>query len=245
MAVIVPLINYAGYEHVLNAVPCFMHPNGNKYGIAVEKVGGITQNLSVYRVRPGSTARELVHLYVGGVDSQAQIAAGGCWILPDGSLEVWASAVPPGPYITKTGFVGGAWPPIPNVDDPYNPAGGQKGDPGLPGPKGDSTWEMFDDAPITNPAWEARSLTSGVDLDIPATFGVPSAKKYLLRLTANAPLPNVRGRVGTRAKPFIFTVNTQAPNVDMMQQGWVPGPVCYVSPAQGTPKIWLQIIGMG
>jgi len=31
----------------------------------------------------------------------------------------------------------------------------------------------------------------------------------------------------------------------MMQQGRVPGPVCYVSPAQGTPKIWLQIIGMG
>lgn len=242
MADIIPLINYDNYEHVLNAVPCFIHPNGNRYGIAVEKVKGVEQNISVYRIRPGSTARELVYRYTGGVDSQAQIAAGGCWILPDGSLEVWASAVPPGPKITDTGFVGGIWPSVPGIDDPYNPAGGPPGPAGPAGPAGDSTWEMYTDAPITNPAWEARSLTAGVDLDIAATFGLPPAKKYLLRLTANAPLPNVRARVGTRAKPFIFTVNTQAAGVDMMQQGWVPNP-CYVSPAQGTPTIWLQVIG--
>lgn len=117
-----PLINYAGYEHVLNAVPCFIHPgNHNVYGIAIEKHGDIRQDLSVYRVRPGSQVRELAHRFVGGgVDAQTQIAAGGCLIRPDGSLEVWASADPVGGTpITKTGFVGGFWPPIPGIDDPY------------------------------------------------------------------------------------------------------------------------------
>lgn len=114
-----PLINYAGYEHVLGAAPCFIHPNGNLYGVACEKQGGTRQNLSVYRVRPGQNVRELVKRYVGGVDSQAQIAMGGCVIHMDGSLEVWASAVPVGvPPLTKTGFQG-VWDRVPGVDTPY------------------------------------------------------------------------------------------------------------------------------
>jgi hypothetical protein len=80
-------------------------------------------------------------------------------------------------------------------------------------------------------------------LDIPATFGVPVANSYLVRLTMNAPIANVRARCGTTATPFFFTVNSQVAGVDNMDQGWVPGPLCYVSPAQGTPVIWLQVVG--
>ena len=222
-----PLINYSGYAHVLNALPCFVHQNGNLYGIAIEKQSGLRQNLSVYRVRPGSNVRELVHRYVGGIDSQAQIAAGGCVIQRDGSLWVWASAVPVGiPPITTTGFVGGFWEPIPDVDEPWSDGGITL----LP-------------AVATAPAWEGHILTTGVLVDIPSVFGVPSASAYLVRFVVVAPLPNVRGRVGTQATPFMLTVNTQAAGVEVHQQGWVPGPVCYVSPAQGTPVVWLQIVG--
>jgi len=130
-----PLINYAGYAHVLNALPCFVHPgNGNLYGVAVEKQSGTKQNLSVYRARPGSLERELVKRYTGGgVDAQSQIAAGGCVIDRDGSLHVWASADPVGgEKITETGFVGGFWEPIPGVDEPWS-SGGAAGEPGPPG----------------------------------------------------------------------------------------------------------------
>ncbi len=228
MALFTALYDYHNYEHVLNAMPCFVHPNGNVYGVAVAKRGGTTQNLQVFRVRPGSLSREMVHTYVGGgVDAVSQIAAGGCIIRQDGSLWAWASAVPQtDPHITKTGFVGGYWEPIPGIDDPYTAGGVTL----LPGVR-------------TNPAWEARSLTAGVMLDIPATFGVPTANSYLVRLTMNAPIANVRARCGTQATPFFFTVNSQVAGVDNMDQGWVPGPVCYVSPAQGTPVVWLQIVG--
>jgi hypothetical protein len=228
MALFTPLMNYAGYEHVLNAMPTFYHPNGNIYGIAIAKKGGTSQDLQVFRVRPGSLSRELVHTFRGGgVDAVSQIAAGGCVIRQDGSLWAWASAVPQtDPDITKTGFVGGYWDPIPGVDDPWAAGGVTL----LPSVR-------------TNPAWEARSLTAGVMLDIPATFGVPVANSYLVRLTMNAPIANVRARCGTTATPFFFTVNSQVAGVDNMDQGWVPGPLCYVSPAQGTPVIWLQVVG--
>jgi hypothetical protein len=122
MALFTPIANYAGYEHCLNAMPCFTHPNGNVYGVVVAKRGGKTQNLEIYRVRPGSLNRELVHTYVGGgPDAVSQIAAGGCTILQNGSLWAWASAVPQtSPNITQTGFVGGFWPPIPGVDAPWS-----------------------------------------------------------------------------------------------------------------------------
>ena len=239
-----PLIDYHSYEHVLNAMPCFVHPtNGNLYGIAIEKQGGTKQNLSVYRVRPGSPERELVRRYLGGGgDAQTQIAAGGCVIDKNGSLHVWASADPVGgEKITETGFVGGFWEPIPGVDEPWS-SGGEQGQPGPPGPAGAGGIELLPTV-RTAPAWEARVLSSGVLVDIPATFGVPSASSYLVRYTVNAPVANVRGRAGTEACPFFFTVNSQAAGVDAMAQGWVPGPICYVSPAQGTPKVWFQIVG--
>lgn len=228
MALFTPLANYAGYEHCLNAMPTFVHPNGNIYGVVVAKRGGKTQNLEIYRVPAGTTNRQLVHTYVGGgPDAVSQIAAGGCVIRPDGSLWAWASAVPQtDPNITQTGFVGGYWPPIPGVDAPYTAGGITL----LPSVR-------------TNPAWEARSLTAGVLVDIPATFGVPVATSYLVRYTMNAPIANVRARAGTEACPHFFTINSQVAGVDNMAQGWVPGPLCWVSPAQGTPVVWFQIVG--
>ncbi len=225
-----PLVNYSGYAHILNALPTFVHPtNGNLYGVAIEKQAGTRQNLSVYRVRPGSHTCELVKRYVGGKDSKAQIAAGGCVILQDGALEVWASAVPVvTPPVTETGFEG-VWDRTPGIDEPWS-GGGGGGIHLLP-------------AVATNPAWEAHSLTAGVLVDIPSTFAVPVASSYLVRVTMNAPLANVRARFGTQACPFFYTVNSRPNGEDEMDQGWVPGPSCYVSPAQGTPTVWFQICG--
>ena len=231
-----PLINYSGYEHVLNCMPTFFHQNGNVYGIAIEKQGGLRQNLSVYRVRPGSLARELVKRYVGGVDTKSQIAAGGCGILQDGSLWVWASAVPKElPPITQTGFVGGFFDPIPGVDDPWSG--------GTPGPSGGVV--LFD-APITNPAWEGRAIpaNSGIAVDIPSTFGVPAAAAYLVRFVVQSDAPNVRVRAGTQAAPFILTCNTQIANVQVHTQGWAPGPICYVSTVNGAAVVWFRLVGM-
>lgn len=230
-----PLTNYSGYEHVLNALPCFVHPaNGNLYGIAIEKQAGVRQNLSVYRVRPGANARELVHRFVGGIDSAAQIAAGGCIVHPDGSLEVWASAVPMGiPPITKTGFVGGFWPRIPDVDDPYTLGVG-------------SALTLLP-APRTAQAWEGRQLAAntGEWVDIPAVFGVLEADAYLLRFVAQSDAADVRVRAGTEQAPYFLTLNTQLPHVQMHAQGWAPGPRVWVSTAQGQATVWLQVCGHG
>jgi hypothetical protein len=236
-----PLTSYAGYEHVLNAVPCFIHPgNHNLYGIAIEKVGDVRQDLSVYRVRPGVNARELVHRYLGGSDSAAQIAAGGCVIHPDGSLEVWASAVPVAqPDITKTGFVGGFWPRIPNIDAPYTYGAGPAGP---IGPKGSGSPTLFP-APLTSAEWNGRQVSGGVDVDIPAVFGAPSASGYLIRFVAVAAAPNVRVRAGTQPNPYFLTLNTQIPNVEVHTQGWAPGPHVYVSTVNGPASVWLQVIG--
>jgi hypothetical protein len=239
-----PLTNYAGYSHVLNAVPCFVHPgNGNLYGIAIEKQAGIRQNLSVYRVRPGSDARELVKRYVGGIDSAAQIAAGGCVILQDGSLQVWASAVPVGvPPITQTGFVGGFWPPVPNVDEPWT-GGGEPGEPGPPGPAGAGGITLLPSV-VTSPSWEGRTLQGGVMVDIPATFGVPSAAAYLVRFVASASAANVRVRAGRdENNPYFLTLNTAVAGVQQHAQGWTPGPSCYVSTVNGAALVWFQVCG--
>ena len=232
-----PLVNYSGYEHVLNALPTFVHPtNGNLYGVAIEKQGGTRQNLSVYRVRPGSHTCELVKRWVGGIDSKAQIAAGGCVILQDGSLEVWASAVPVViPPVTKTGFEG-VWDRVPNVDEPWS------GTSTPPAPAGSGGVVLLPSV-ATNAAWEGHVLSAGVLVDIPSVFGAPPADTYLARVTMHAPLPNVRARFGTETCPFFFTVNSQVAGVDAMAQGWVPGPACYVSPAQGQPVVWFQIVG--
>ena len=228
-----PLVPYQNYQHVLNALPCFVHPvSGAIYGIAIEKQSsGARQNLSVYRVRPGSQVRELIKRYVGGIDSQAQIAAGGCVIDQAGALHVWASAIPVGvPPITQTGFVGGFWEPIAGVDLPWGGTGGSGG------------VHLFD-APYLSPAWDNRPLTTGVLVDIPSVFGCPSHSVYLVRFCAIAPQANVRARAGTQSFPYLLTVNTPAPGVEADGQGLIPGPICYISPARGIPSVWLQIVG--
>jgi hypothetical protein len=117
-----PLTNYTGYEHVLNAIPCCVHPiNGTLYGCAIEKRGDIQQDLSIYRVRRGATERELVKRFLGGKDADTQIAMGGCMLLQDGSLEVWASLDPIGASVTKTGFQG-MWTRLPGIDAPWGGA---------------------------------------------------------------------------------------------------------------------------
>ena len=232
-----PLVNYQNHEHVLNAVPCFVHPaNGNMYGVDIDKVGGLQQNLNVYRTRPGSTNRELIRRYIGGADSAAQIAAGGCQILQDGSLEVWASAVPPSQqHITKTGFVG-VWDRIPNVDAPYSSG------------SGGMTGSVLFDAPLSSPAWDGRAMPAdtGVVVDIPATFGAPSASVYVIRFIAVADAPNVRvraGRVG--GAPDYLTMNLTVANMETHIQGLAPGPSVWISTAKGAAQVWLRVIGIG
>ena len=231
-----PLTNYAGYEHVLNAMPTFVHKNGNIYGIAIEKQGGVRQNLVIYRKRPGFTLPEFVHRYVGGVDSASQIAAGGCVIDLTGALHTWASAVPLGlPPITKTGFVGGFWEPIAGVDDPW----------GQDTPQASGGGVKLFPAQLTNPAWEGRIMGPNVGewVDIPATFGCPPAEAYIVRFVAQASQGDVRVRAGTQQAPAILTVNTQLPNIQVHTQGWAPGPLTWVSTVHAGAQVWFQIVG--
>jgi len=237
-----PLTNYAGYNHVPEAGAVWFHPkSGNAYCCACEKDPSKKQDLSVYRMGPGASSWTLVKRYEGGQASEAQVTMGGAAIDQDGNLLVVTSLIIPGaPYITTEKFQG-CWIREPNIDEPWS-SGGAQGEPGPPGPAGAGGIELLPSV-RTAPAWEARTLSAGELVDIPATFGVPSALSYLVRYTVNAPVANVRGRAGSEACPFFFTVNSQVAGVDAMAQGWVPGPVCYVSPAQGTPKVWFQIVG--
>ena len=235
-----PLINYAGYEHVLNAIPCCVHPvHGALYGCAVEKRGGIRQDLSIYRVRAGQTQRELVHRYLGGRDAVSQIAMGACMLLQDGSLEVWASLVPLGAVgVTQTGFQG-VWDRLPGVDQPWSGSGGPAGP---AGPAGAGSIALFP-MPLISAAWENRQLSGGLWVDIPAEFSAPAAAAYLVRFVASA-APNVRVRAGTDTAPFYLTVNTQVSGVEIHTQGWIPGPRAYISTVNGSAQVWLQILGM-
>jgi hypothetical protein len=101
--------------------------------------------------------------------------------------------------------------------------------------------QLFD-APRSSPQWDARELSSGVWVDVPATFGVPAAAAYLVRLCGQAPYAEVTIRAGTEAAPHFFTLQTQAANVRKDAQGWVPGPHVYMS-AIGAATVWLQICG--
>lgn len=114
-----PFINYAGYQHVLQAGAHWTHPNGNTYACVCEQLAGAQQNLSVYRMRPGGASWELVRRYRGTIDSQKHITMGGASIEPSGALLVSTSLIPVGvPYLTKEGFQG-VWIREPNVDAPY------------------------------------------------------------------------------------------------------------------------------
>ena len=110
---------------------------------------------------------------------------------------------------------------------------------GVPGAGG----VVLFDAPYTSPAWDNRTLTAGVLVDIPATFGCPSYSVYVVRLVALAPAANVRVRFGSQVAPHLVTANTQVAGVEIHKQLFIPGPQCYISPAQGSPTCWLQIAG--
>ena len=64
------IINYSGYHHVLGRESRFVHPgNGTLYACACEAQPWHGQDLSIYRLRPGATAWELVKRYTGTVDA--------------------------------------------------------------------------------------------------------------------------------------------------------------------------------
>lgn len=117
-----------------------------------------------------------------------------------------------------------------------------KGTPGPQGEPGTGGLTLFP-APRTSPAWEGRHLSAGELVDIPTVFGVPSAPSYLVRFVAQAGKADVRVRAGTESAPAFLTMNTQVANLQQHIQGWVPGPVCYISTVNGEARVWLQILG--
>lgn len=121
-----PLANYTGYNHILFASACFVHPkNGNIYFCACEQHDGVHQNLSVYRYIATTGAIEHVKTYFGGsADSPAQITQGGAVIGQGGAMFVATSlTIPNVPKVTVTGWQG-SWIREPNIDEPWNIANG-------------------------------------------------------------------------------------------------------------------------
>jgi hypothetical protein len=121
------------------------------------------------------------------------------------------------------------------------PSGGE-GIAGAPGSAGPGAVTLYA-APIACPAWDGRDLSGGALVDIPSAFGVESAPAYLVRFCATAVYPNVKIRAGSEAAPHFLTLTTQVPGIRKDCQGWIPGPVAYISTVDGQAKIWLQIIG--
>lgn len=114
-----PLTSYQGYQHVLMAGACFVHPNGNIYFCACEQQSGVKQNLSVYRILAGTITPQLVKRYYGTIDSQAQFTYGSAVIGPGGNMWVATSLIIPGaPKVTQTGFQG-SFILETGIDDPY------------------------------------------------------------------------------------------------------------------------------
>jgi hypothetical protein len=119
---------------------------------------------------------------------------------------------------------------------------GPQGPPGAPGAPGAGGVVLFP-APLTSAAWEGRTLNGGEAVDIPATFGCAPAAAYLIRFVAQSNTADVRVRAGTIAAPFFLTLNLVVPKLQAHIQGFAPGPIAYISTAQGEAKIWLQVVG--
>jgi hypothetical protein len=119
---------------------------------------------------------------------------------------------------------------------------GGEGIAGPPGASGAGGVTLYD-APISCAAWDGRDLSGGALVDIPAEFGVESAPCYLVRFCGQATYPNVKIRAGSELAPHFLTLTTQAPGIRKDTQGWIPGPIAYISTVDGQAKVWLQIIG--
>lgn len=259
-----PLRNYAGYHHVLGAAPCFVHlKNGNVYYWACEQKAGKQQNLTIYREVVKTGAWETVVTFRGTFDAESFIERGGCVIDQTGALRVATTLTPKGvPWVTGTGFQGVRC-IIPDVDEPWSldSSGGAGNDPRVDalvsqlGALGQQVSQLqagggmqLLPAPRTSPAWDGRTLTGGVEVDVPTVFGVPSAKLYHIRFVAVAQQANIRVRAGTREAPHFVTLNTQVANNPIPTNGDAPGPLVWVSVVDGngkpaTAQIWLQICG--
>ena len=119
-----PLRDYTGYNHVLWAQPCFVHPlNGNIYYAACEQKSGKNQNLAIYREMGTTGEWQHVVTFQGTIDAQAFITPGGCVIGQGGALVVATSLQPMGvAFVTTTGFQGVRC-RIPGVDVPWGLSG--------------------------------------------------------------------------------------------------------------------------
>ncbi len=233
-----PIANYAGYNHILSTGSHWTHPtNGNTYACVCEQRKGAQQNLVVYRMSPGAPQWELVKRFLGTVDSSGHITIGGASIEPDGSLLVTTSLIIPGAQqVTATGFQG-CWIRVANVDTPYTPDATQ------PQPQLQSGAITLLPQPNPNVYSNRLVTTAGELVDIAATFGVPVATGYLVRLSGLASLPNVKVRIGTQVAPYFVTLVTQVANVRVDTQGWIPSPQAWISTVDGSAQVWLQVIG--
>jgi hypothetical protein len=99
------------------------------------------------------------------------------------------------------------------------------------------------DAPYVSSEWSGRALAGGALVDIPATFGVPSAPAYLVRLSGLASAAGVIVRAGTERAPYFVTLVTQVANIRVDTNGWIPGPMALISTVGGSAACWLQIVG--
>jgi len=179
---------------------------------------------TVVMVTPDGSTTEVLSLPGSGRPALECNPLVGLWAV--GNKETGSHATPPRYRIT-------AYVPF---------AAGQQGAPGVPGVPGAGGVALFD-APMVSPDWSGRVFGGGVLIDIPATFGVPPAAAYLIRLAASAGAANVKVRAGTEAAPYFLTLNTQAPGVETHTQGFVPGPKLWVSTAGGAATVWLQVVG--
>lgn len=231
--------------------------------------GGKPRNLALFRKiiadDPSAGVWHLIHMWTEGdvtkgADYDESSAAGSVDVLPDGTVHVvmsFGKRTAPGattyqyqPWeatVRRTTFA----PAIERL-----PTGGTGNDPRYDalvsqlGALGQQVAQLqagggmqLLPAPRTSPAWEGRTLTGGVEVDVPLTFGVPSAPAYLIRFVASAAKADVRVRAGTSAAPYFLTLNLVVPNLQSHIQGWAPGPLMYVSTAQGEAKVWLQVLG--
>jgi hypothetical protein len=175
-------------------------------------------------ITPSGAEANITPAPVGGRPSLECIPHVGLWMV--GNKETGSTKPPPRYRITQyVPFPAGA--PGPQ---------GPQGEPGVGG------ITLFD-APYVSNEWSGRALAGGQLVDIPATFGVPSAPAYLVRLSGLASAPGVIVRAGTERAPYFVTLVTQVANIRVDTNGWIPGPVALISTVGGSAQTWLQVVG--